>query len=504
MLIRAGWPLALFITLLTAIAVNLVSPPTVLGQVTPENLEIIVQQNGLSWKITPLVGAESPAEFYSYAGYQSENPLVRPQTSLIFLYRQAGSAPENTITLFFIHGRHRVRASADEGTASFSFWGLPATAFTLVKDDPDDTYGISPPSGRMEWSWAEGFTDGAVLAGLTGEFTLTIYPSFDGGIDQWLWVSGSLQDPRYISLPSLTTPLTLQVRLPDPLSRFTYRPAEPVVGEPVYFEASASRSSAGPLIQFRWDFDGDNLIDLVSSTPSATHIFPIAGEHTVTLQVVDSLRRVASQTQIVRVSSELVLVTRRIKTFLPDFQTLPGYHFIVELLVETKRPVFGLGFKEEPPENWRIQPMENAGAQFSTSNSIEWLFLETLPAGESRKLTYRIDVPERAEPGVYRFNGTVVSGLPQTTSTIQGDTEVRVVNALSVEVAISRLNDKGELDLTLGNLIRFNQILQAVALWQGGEPVPGTNGKRIDLSMMVRLVAYWLTDTPVHLPLPNR
>jgi hypothetical protein len=89
------------------------------------------------------------------------------------------------------------------------------------------------------------------------------------------------------------------------------------------------------------------------------------------------------------------------------------------------------------------------------------------------------------------------------TSAIGGDSEVHVISSLSIELAISRLNDQGEIDLTLSDLITFNQILQAVALWQQGRPVPGTNGRRIDLDMMVRLVAYWLTDTPVDRPLSS-
>ena len=473
-----------------------VAPVTSFGDPAPPEQEIIVQQDGLSWTIFPLRGDESPSDFYSYAHFQSENPLVQGSSSVLFLY-----AHDQILNLFIIHSARRDGTS--ERATSFDFGGLPPTAFTLLKDDPDDSYWLSPPSGTISWRWTQGFTDGVVLGGLTGEFTLTIYPQFNDAVNRWFLISASMQGPQYSELPSLNTPVTLQVRLPDPSASFTYLPTEPIVGESVSFEASGSRSSAGPIVQYSWDFDGDGLSDLSSIRPYATHIFQTAGDHAVALRIVDSLGRSASQTTIVPVRGEAIRVTRVIKTFLPDFQTLPDYHLFVELLIETHMTVFGLGFKEEPPEGWQIQPMENGGAQLNTSNSLEWVFLETLHPGTLRKLTYRVDVPAGAGPGVYRFTGQVVSGSPQVISTIQGDSEVRVIRSLSVELAISHLNDQGAIDLTLGNYIRFTQILQAVALWQEGKPVPETDGKRIDLNMMVRLVAYWLTDTPTNQPLPS-
>lgn len=471
------------------------TPLTTFGDLALPEQEIIVQQDGLSWTIFPLIGDESPSDFYSYAHFQSESPLVQGGNSVLFLY-----AHDQMLNLFIIHSARRDGTS--ERVASFDFGGLPRTAFTLVKDDPDDSYWLSPPSGTITWRWSQGFTDGVVLGGLTGEFAITIYPQFNDAITRWLLISGSVQGLQYSELPSLNTPVTLQVRLPDPAASFTYLPTAPIVGESVSFEASASRSSAGPIVQYSWDFDGNGLFDLSSFRPSTTYTFETPGDYAVALRIVDSLGRTASQTTIVPVSREAIRVTRLIKTFLPDFQTLPDYHLFVELLIETNMTVFGLGFKEEPPEGWRIQPMENGGAQLNTSNSLEWVFLETLHPGTLRKLTYRVDVPPGEEPGVYRFTGQVVSGSPQVISTIQGDSEVRVIRSLSIELAISHLSDKGEIDLTLGNYIRFNQILQAVALWQEGKPVPETDGKRIDLNMMVRLVAYWLTDTPTNQSLP--
>jgi len=69
-------------------------------------------------------------------------------------------------------------------------------------------------------------------------------------------------------------------------------------------------------------------------------------------------------------------------------------------------------------------------------------------------------------------------------------------------VAISKIDvETGELNPSLPNIISFQQIQFAVALWLEDRPVPGTNGKRIDLRTMLELITYWLTDTPVDQPL---
>lgn len=498
---RAYWPKGLSILLTMIAFAFFVFPSTQPVALGEPSVPILIRQRGLSWTIAPILGRQSPLEFYEYVDFQSKNPLVQANTSLIFLYREVGDVSEG-LNLFIIHGPSS-RPGSFEGTASLSFSGLPAQAFLLLEDDPDDVYWLSPPWGNISWRWSAGFTDGVVIGGLAGEFTLTIYPHFDSESLRWLLVTGEVQNPQYIELPSIHDPLILQVRLPDPQARFTYRPAEPLVGEPISFDASASRSSAGPILRYRWDFDDDSLFEASYSSPLATYAFQTPGDHRVTLQVEDVQGRMAQEARTIHVRDAPVRVTRRLNTFLPDFQALRGYSFLVELQIEMSVTVSGLGLAEMPPVGWRLIPLDNGGAQFNVKTS-EWLFLEPLPAGAQRRIRYQIEVPAQEQPGVYRFLGRALSGLPQTTLTIGGDSEVRVISALSIELAISRLNDQGKIDLTLSsNLISFNQILQAVALWQEQQPVPGTNGRRIDLNTMVRLVAYWLTETPVNQPLPS-
>lgn len=73
-----------------------------------------------------------------------------------------------------------------------------------------------------------------------------------------------------------------------PVADFTYSPTDPISGEPVYFNASASYDDDGTIIQYSWDF-GDGTTD---SGRTTEHKFDI-GEFqtktfTVTLVVVDN------------------------------------------------------------------------------------------------------------------------------------------------------------------------------------------------------------------------
>jgi hypothetical protein len=491
-----GWALKNHHILLTSLLLvgMAISPIGGTGEEPSQLYEVIAGQNGLSWEITPLVGLDSPEELYAYQDYRSSNPLVQAKASILFFYRREG---EESLHLVIIHGP----SPRGEITSVLSFWGLPEASSISMKDDPDDAYWLDPPSGKFSWQWAPGLTDGAVISGLRGELNLTLRPQFGTGITRWILVTGDLTRPEYIELPSTTAPLMLQIRVPNPLAQFTYSPREPYAGERITFDAGASRS-ASTIVQYNWDFDDDGVFESSSASPIITHAFSAPGEKRVTLQIEDSLEKRASHTQVLVVRQGGLRVSRKIDTFLPDRQTLPGYSLLVELTIEAQRTVHGIGIEEEPPEGWEIQPFEDAGVQFNPE-SREWLIPETLAAGTKRVLKYRLEVPERTDPGRYRFSGWAIACCPEIRSTIQGDEELEVVSSLPVEVAVSRLNGRGEIDLTLSNFITFEQILQAVALWKDGRPVPGTDGKRIDLETMVRLVAYWLTDTPVNQPLTS-
>jgi PKD repeat protein len=86
-----------------------------------------------------------------------------------------------------------------------------------------------------------------------------------------------------------------------PTAEFTFSPTSPTVGEEVSFDASASTDSDGSIVEYRWDFDGDGSVDATTQSPTTTHTFSTAGDHAVTLTVVDDDGATNSTTQTVSV-----------------------------------------------------------------------------------------------------------------------------------------------------------------------------------------------------------
>lgn len=80
---------------------------------------------------------------------------------------------------------------------------------------------------------------------------------------------------------------TVTVLNPPPVARFTWRPAEPVVGQTVVFDASASYDpaslSAKEVVSWHWDFgDGTQ-----GDGQMVDHVYLVPGTYTVTLTVID-------------------------------------------------------------------------------------------------------------------------------------------------------------------------------------------------------------------------
>ena len=115
------------------------------------------------------------------------------------------------------------------------------------------------------------------------------------------------------------------------------------------------------------------------------------------------------------------------------------------------------------------------------------------------------------------IRGVLASSSPRINQTITGDDRVTVTSVLPVPVVVSRWDAGGlalELDTTtgeaaaagvdpfLGETIGFDQIQYAVSLWLSEGAVPLTGGAVIDLGVMRDLIAYWLTESSVHDPLP--
>ena len=69
-----------------------------------------------------------------------------------------------------------------------------------------------------------------------------------------------------------------------PVADFTFQPSNPIAGNNVIFDASASYDSDGTIISYFWEFgDGKN-----STQASPSHVYADAGKYTVRLTVMDN------------------------------------------------------------------------------------------------------------------------------------------------------------------------------------------------------------------------
>jgi len=68
-------------------------------------------------------------------------------------------------------------------------------------------------------------------------------------------------------------------------AQFTFTPTAPSDNEPVLFDASASTSSTGTIVQWLWNFDDGT----TASGEQVTHVFRSAGDRNVMLTVIDSI-----------------------------------------------------------------------------------------------------------------------------------------------------------------------------------------------------------------------
>ena len=86
-----------------------------------------------------------------------------------------------------------------------------------------------------------------------------------------------------------------------PSAAFVSTPARPAAETEVTLDASGSADGDGTVVEYRWDFDGDGVVEAVVATPTSGHVFGTPGLHTVALTVVDDGGREATSSRAVRV-----------------------------------------------------------------------------------------------------------------------------------------------------------------------------------------------------------
>jgi len=351
----------------------------------------------------------------------------------------------------------------------------------------------------------------------------------DGQIAEWLWLFGDgeqsrEQNPehRFSSSGTYTVtlvavdelgaesePITtdLVVANSAPVALFTSEPKSPRVGAETLLDAGGSADSDGKIVSYAWDLDEDGRFEAESLTPEITHTFDQAGEFTVSLKVTDDEGR-SSVTEKRLSVLDSVIVERVIETCLPDDETIAGGIITVTVTITANTTVHGLTLHETTSVDWALTPIDNGRATFREETT-DWLFLETLVDGDTHVISYTLTAPcapvsddgEGRERGTIK--GVVGSSSPRFSQMVLGEDKITRRDLLPVPVVISRWDtERSAIDLCLPDEIAFDQIQYAVALWLSGDLVPHTNDQIVDRGMIQDLIAYWLTDTSVHNPLP--
>jgi hypothetical protein len=181
----------------------------------------------------------------------------------------------------------------------------------------------------------------------------------------------------------------------------------------------------------------------------------------------------------------------------------------VSIVLSVNTQLNGLSVSETIPAGWTFAEVDNDGATLRhNGQTLEWLFFERFlddGINAQREIRYTLTAPATLTDALVQANvrGTVGCSSPRVSLTVSGDDRVTATKILPVPVVISRWDTAAMvLDPCLMETIAFDQIQYAVSLWLSEGEVPNTGGAKIDLQMMQDLIAYWLTGSSVHDPLP--
>jgi PKD repeat protein len=96
-----------------------------------------------------------------------------------------------------------------------------------------------------------------------------------------------------------------------PTADLAVSPGAPEPGDNVTFDASGSTDSDGSVATYRWDFDGDGLVDRKTATATVTHAYADEGTYGASVTVVDDDGSTDDTSRAVEVYREAVVPTPR-------------------------------------------------------------------------------------------------------------------------------------------------------------------------------------------------
>ncbi|NCN99212.1 hypothetical protein COU62_01045 [Candidatus Pacearchaeota archaeon CG10_big_fil_rev_8_21_14_0_10_35_219] len=74
-----------------------------------------------------------------------------------------------------------------------------------------------------------------------------------------------------------------------PISDFGFSPPNPEVNTEVVFDASSSYDPDGTIVEYRWDWENDGIVDYTTTEKTASHMFTIVDTYEVKLTVEDTI-----------------------------------------------------------------------------------------------------------------------------------------------------------------------------------------------------------------------
>ncbi|MBC7220684.1 PKD domain-containing protein [Candidatus Bipolaricaulota bacterium] len=89
----------------------------------------------------------------------------------------------------------------------------------------------------------------------------------------------------------------VKVQFPAPQARFSYAPWRPGTGETIWFDASASTSPNGAIVEYRWAFGNGEW----TTGEKVEHLYWYGGAYPVTLTVIDEVGAQATVTQVIEI-----------------------------------------------------------------------------------------------------------------------------------------------------------------------------------------------------------
>jgi len=480
---------------------------------------IKVVQGAREVSVQPLAGARPARDYYGYDSGQSRstNELAEANTAVFFLYREPGTAQ---LYLFVILNK---ADTGSGGTANFSFKDLPSGADFVLKDDeagipffalflPElrDTYTRTNAQLDVSWTFEANRTDGGVLGPLGEEFKLTVTPGSLTGIQKIVFKYGNINAPTRLELSTTESFVIQALKTQPPVARLVLTPAAPRAKQTITFDASGSTDPDGRIVEYKWDFNGDGVVDLTSTEAQVRYAYPAGGSFTVQLTVKDNTGVESSFTVPLFVSPITVRVVRSLSVM----TALPGYVFRVQVRIHTDQDLMGAGLDEDPPVGWEITPVSNAGAVFKRSE-VQWVFMDTIKAGTERVIIYDVTVPKADVmlalrlPAQFCITGIFQAKVPDIQLEVGNESCFVVSDCLPILEAVAHLvpasapGEEDKLDLRLSEAITQEQLMRAVELWRTDRALVGTCGERISLEMLKRIAAYATLCVAVDQPLPQ-